>query len=131
MKERVKNLLEHNDDIAIWFQLLCENGAKAIEAQAWQIADVMQAPCDEVRDAMLEVAHELLPDSPAGEDPHQLLFREAGIWASRQPQDVQKRLAASFDGEEFEEAWGKDLGTFRRYLRERCRAAIRSPKEAA
>lgn len=124
MIEQVRNLLDHDDDIAIWFQLLCENGPDAIKAQAWQIADVLQSQRDDVLDAMLELAHELLPDSPAGEDPRQLLFREAGIWASKQPQAVQDRLEASFQTG-FDEAWHSSLGTFRGYLRERCKAALR------
>ena len=30
MKARVKNLLDRDDDMAIWFQALCESGTQAI-----------------------------------------------------------------------------------------------------
>ena len=78
---------------------------------------------------MLELAHELLPDSPAGEDPRQTLFREYLLWAEQQDAATRDRLArGSEDG--FEEAREAGLGAFRTYLRGRCRAAL-SEAEAA
>ena len=120
MKEKVKALLDRNDDLAIWFQVLCENGPQAIKAQAWQLAERRDE--GEVRDALLELAHELLPDSPAGEDPRQVLFREYLLWAERQ--DAATRARLSGDPEDgFEEAW-ESLGDLRRWLRTRCAAAL-------
>lgn len=127
MKARVKKLLEKDDDLTIWFTLRCEDGVQAIEAQAWQMADVLNEDENEVRDAMLELAHELLPDSPAGaEDPRQVLFREMGVWASKQDQEVQDRLTEYLaDGDGFDEAWESGLASFREYLRGKCKRAAR------
>lgn len=125
MKSRaaVEEFFEERDN-GIWFQVLCESGPQAIEAQAWQVAEVLHQDREEVRDAMLELAYELLPDSPAGaEDSRQVLVRELGVWASRQPQEVQERLAASLD-DGFEEAWEAGLSSFRKYLRLKCTAAL-------
>ncbi len=121
----VERFFEDHDN-GIWFQVLCENGPQAFEAQAWQVAERLHRDREECRDAMLELAYELLPDSPAGvEDPRQVLFREAGVWASRQPQEVQDRLAALFDYEHgFLDAWDSGLQGFRNYLRSRCLAAL-------
>jgi hypothetical protein len=125
MKEKIKNLLDRDDDLAIWFQVLCEQGRQAVEAQAWQLAKSPRRNESEVRDAMLELAHELLPDSPAGvEDPRQVLFREMGIWASRQPEGVQDRLRHGLTGDGFQEAWDSGLHDLRGYLRTACEAAM-------
>ena len=131
MKEKAKKLLDQDSDLTIWFISLCEAGPEAIKAQAWQIADVLKADKHEVRDAMLEFAHELLPDSPAGEDPRQTLFRELGVWASRQPQGVQDKVQALLEGStqgseigSFQNAWEGPLNGFRGYLRSVCRIAL-------
>ena len=119
--ERVGGFLEDRDN-GIWFQVLCESGPEAIKAQAWQISETLHRDEGEVRDAMLELAHELLPDSPAGEDPRQVLFREYLLWAERQDADTRARL--SRDPEDgFEEA-RESLGTLRRWLRARSKAAL-------
>ena len=123
MIERVEKFLE-DPDHGIWFALLCENGPQAVEAQAWQVARELRADESEAKDAMLELAHELLPDSPAGaEDPRDSLYREMGAWASMQPPDVQDRLAASLE-HSFQDAWESGLHGFRNYLRSRCKAAL-------
>ncbi len=84
-------------DTAIWFASLCESGPDAIEAQAWQIREALRnrgvkAPLRDVQDAMLQLAHELLPNSPAGLDPRDRLTHDLGVWATGQPQEVQDRL---------------------------------------
>jgi hypothetical protein len=123
--EQVERFLEDEDN-GIWFALLCEQGTEAIKAQAWQVAESLREEQGPVRDVMLELAHELLPDSPAGaEDPRQVLFREFGIWASRQPQELQEHLEASLE-DGFQDAWELGLSGFRSYLRLRCEAALKA-----
>lgn len=123
--KRVEEFLEDRDN-GIWFQMLCEYGTQAIEAQAWQVAAEVNADKDEARDAMLELAYALLPDSPTGsEDPRQVLFRELGVWATGQSQAVQDRLAISLEDSFFQEAWESGLNGFRHYLRRACETAIR------
>ena len=122
VRGRVRKLLEEDKDLAIWFQVLCESGPEAIKAQAWQVAQELHRDEGEIRDAMLELAHELLPDSPSGEDPKRVLFREYLLWTEQQNAIVRDRLAGDpEDG--FEEAW-ESLGDFRHWLRARCRAAL-------
>jgi hypothetical protein len=129
-RERVERFLEDRDN-GIWFQVLCEQGWQAVEAQAWQVAKSLRRNKDEARDAMLELAHELLPDSPAGaEDPRQVLFREMGVWASRQPEGVQDRLRHGLTDDGFQEAWDSGLHGLRGYLRTACEAAMAKPEAA-
>lgn len=123
-----------NRDTAIWFQLLCENGPQAIEAQGWQLQAELKdrgvrASLRDVQDAMLELAHELLPESPAGEDPRQAIFREAGRWISRRPRADQERYRTALEsghtpGDGFQEAWDGSVASFRKFLRRCCQAAI-------
>jgi hypothetical protein len=117
-------------DTAVWFALLAEAGPDAIEAQGWQLKEVLsdrgvKVPLRDEQDAMLELAHELLPDSPAGEDPRQALFREMGRWASAQPEEAQERLRALLAEDSFLDAWDSGVRGFRNYLRSRCAAALR------
>lgn len=127
--EAIERFFEERDN-GIWFQVLCESGTEAIEAQAWQVAKSLHRDRKEVRDAMLQLAYELVPDSPAGsEDPRQTRFRELGVWASRQPQEVQERLSASLETSPgaslgFQEAWESGLSGFRGYLRDQCTSAV-------
>lgn len=133
-KAAVEKLLEDHNT-GVWFTLLCESGTEAIKVQASQLHEVLQQrghECElqEVEDAMLELAHELLPDSPAGEDPRQTLFRELGVWASRQSEDVQDCLQIILESSgkgtlgSFQDAWDGPLSGFRAYLHEVCKAAI-------
>lgn len=129
-REAVEKFFEDRDN-GIWFTLLCESGFWAIEAQAWQVAKSLGRDRDVVRDTMLELAYELFPDSPAGaEDPRQVLFREMGVWASRQPQEVADELTQSLE-DGFQDAWELDLTPFRKYLRAKCEAAFAQEVKAS
>jgi hypothetical protein len=128
-KRRIEHLLEDRDT-GIFFQILCENGPDALRAQAWQFRphfDKTEGPeLDATRDALLELAYELLPDSPAG-TPETLyeakreLFGKAVRWLHAQGMDVTEALPA----EAMNEAWELPLPDFRAYLRARCEAVRR------
>ncbi len=124
----VEEMLEDRD-VGIWFGVLAEGGPHAIEAQAWQMKALLDdagigAPLRDVQDAMLELAHDLLPDSAAGDDPRDRLTGDLGRWASAQPPEVREKLAAMLE-HGYQDAWESGLQGFRHYLRGRCIAATR------
>lgn len=133
MIEAVRAELE-NHDTAVWFALLCEQGPDAIEQQAWQLQAELKdrgikAGLRDVQDAMLQLAYELLPDSPAGIDPRDRLTHDLGRWATGQPPEVQGRLRVLLEGPGSTGAFAGSLASLRAFLRKVCTEALE--KEAA
>lgn len=131
-KKLIQKLHKREKEWAHFFQSFAcgEDGPERLKAQTWQwYAELKdrgyRGEKQMVEDVLLELGHEYLDH----EDPRQTLFCELGIWASKQPQDVQDRLAASLQTG-FEEAWGSKLQIFRGYLRSKCQEAV-SGAEAA
>lgn len=139
-KDKIQKLLETDDDLAVWFQLLCENGPQAIEAQAWQFVAVLserneEATITEVTDALFDLAHELCPDSLAGADEaaderRQDLYRHAIEWASKLPAGGQQAFADALE-DGFQDAWESSLHGFRHYLKGCCSVALGAARGAA
>jgi hypothetical protein len=114
-------------DTGIWFALLAENGPHAIEAQGWQLQAVLKdrgvnAPLRDVQDAMLQLAHELLPDS--AEDPRLEMLRVAKKWVNGRPKEDQARYMAALE-EGFPEFWEAPASEFRKFLRRCCEVAMK------
>ncbi len=133
IKVRIERMLDQDEDAGIWFVYACERGPEYLRAQAWQfhpsvVVDRTGAPeIGETYDALLDLARELLPDSPAGseeaQDARRLdLFREAARWLDANGLGESGRDAFYA---EVGEAWYGTLAEFRRALREGLRSAAR------
>src|SRR5918994_3241821 len=78
-----------------FFRSCCEMSASRLRSQAWQFRDELEDQgyrfqADEVEDALLELARELLPDSPAA--------RWDAEWAHELCKDALARMAKAYLG---------------------------------
>lgn len=116
--------LHKDEEWARFFQLACENGPGYLKSQAWQWRDELEErghrfDKTEIQDALLDLAVELLPDSPAGseeamwEAKRELLTR-ALYWLGPE---------RTLDSGEVDRAHELSLAEFRAWLRARCREA--------
>jgi len=89
-----------------FFRSCCETSARRLRAQAWQFRDELkdrgnQTQADEVEGALLGLARELLPDSPAAQWDTE--------WAHELCKDALARLAKAYAGLSAEEKDALDL----------------------
>jgi len=121
--EAVRTELDADDQMAVWFARLVECGA--IEAQAWQLRDVLRdrgvpAPLREVQDAMLQLAHELL----GAEDPRLEMLRRVDGWMEGRSEAERVRYREILE-EEFPDHWEAPAASFRAFLRGCCERAMK------
>lgn len=131
IRQKVEELVGSEAEWGHFFEECCKSSER-LRAQAWQFRDELQERSrktewrmkfvlSDVEDALLELAVELLPDTPAGScDPRELLFREAVAWLTEHQPD-QERWANFAEGLD----WYVPLGEFREELRRRMKAATR------
>jgi hypothetical protein len=86
-------LFKNAQEWRTFFRLCCETSALRLRAQAWQFRDELkdrgnQTQADEVEDALLGLARELLPDTPAAQWDAE--------WAHELCRDALTRLAKSY-----------------------------------
>lgn len=116
-----------------FFQFSCECGPDRFTSQVWQWHDELKArgwrvQKSAVEDALLELAHELLPDSPAGEDPRRYLFNRVARWIASLG-----RPFKTTDAEDvaLNDAFYATLPEFREALRAWVKAGLEAGKKAA
>ena len=86
-------LFKESHEWRSFFRLCCETGAFTLRSQAWQFCDALtdrghKLQADEVEDALLGLARELLPDTPAA--------RWDAEWAHELCKAALTRLAKSY-----------------------------------
>jgi hypothetical protein len=132
-KKLIEKLIHKSREWDQFFVMSCEGGPDYLTTQAEQWRDELadrgyQVERTDVEDALLELASELCPDSPAAVDPKTYLFHKAGRWLTEQgkPFSVPPEAEEAFNG-----AWLEleSLGEFRRALREWVRAGLENGKE--
>ena len=125
----IKKLIHQEKEWAHFFQVCCEDGPDRLSSHAWQSRDELrnrghELPETEIRDALLDLAAELLPNSPTGSPEAQdaarsKLLNEAMYWAGRYG------VPLELDPDEVQEAWEGTLSGLRSYLKERCREGLK------
>ena len=102
-----------------FFRSCCETSAFRLRSQGWQFRDELeergyQSRADEVEDAMLGLARELMPDAPAAKwDPE---------WADRLCKDTLTRLARAYAELSNEEKIALDLSAQEAFDERMCAA---------
>ncbi len=99
-------LFKESREWRAFFRSCCEYSAFRLHAQSWQFRDELkdrgnQFQADEVEDALLGLARELLPSSPAGQWDAE--------WAHHLCKDALARLAKAYAGVSAEEKDALDL----------------------
>jgi hypothetical protein len=135
VKTRVEELVTSELEWSLFFECCCETSAERLRAQAWQFKDELEERSRkferprrrfrslDVENALLELAVELLPDTPAGsQNPREVLLTEAVVWLVTQPVS-EEAVRQFFYGAE--EIWEQSLGEFREELRERVKHVVR------
>jgi hypothetical protein len=110
MKARTA-LLELFKESGQWrafFRSCCERSASRLRSQTWQFRDKLKDQCqrfqaDEMEDALLGLARELLPDTPAAQWDAE--------WAHELCKDALARLAKAYAGLSDDEKDALDLST--------------------
>lgn len=122
-RKLIEKMLEEQE-WSLFFVMSCEYGPDRLTSQTWQWHQELTGCGHEVdkvsiEDALLELAHALLPDSPAGTDPRRYLFNRAARWIGVRPFETT-------DGEDeiLNEALFGPLPEFREALRTWVRSGL-------
>lgn len=126
-RKLIEKMLEEQE-WSLFFVMSCEYGPDRLTSQAWQWEKELStrghpANLTAVEDALLELAHELLPDSPAGTDPRSYLFNRAARWIGSKPFETTDAEDAVLN-----EAFYGDLAGFREALRAWCKVGLAKPR---